>query len=67
MKLLKFYAKLLFYIPLHTILDFGIRISEFKYWNSPPVGFGGETASTGTKKLRLHTEHSCLLVNPMGT
>jgi len=25
---------------------------------------GGETASTGTKKLRLHTEHFCLLVNP---
>ena len=25
-------------------------------WIFPPVGFGGETASTGTKKLRLHTE-----------
>jgi len=28
----------------------------FEFWNFPPVGYGGETASTGTKKLRLHTE-----------
>jgi hypothetical protein len=43
--------KLLFYIPLLTISDLGIRISLLK---AGP--FGGETASTGIKKLELHTE-----------
>ena len=43
---------------------FGFRNSNF------PAGSGacgGETASTGTKKLRLHTEHFCQLVKPTGT
>ncbi len=46
-------AKLLFDIPHLTISDFGIRISDFP---AESGAFGGETASTGIKKLKLHTE-----------
>jgi hypothetical protein len=44
-------AKLLFDIPHLTISDFGIRISDFP---AESGAFGGETASTGIKKLKLH-------------
>ena len=46
-------AKLFFYISLLTISDFGIRNSDFP---AESGAYGGEMASTGTKKLRLHTE-----------
>jgi hypothetical protein len=42
----------LFYIPHLIISDFEIRASDFRF-----IRFGGETASTGIKKLELHTEH----------
>jgi hypothetical protein len=44
---------LFFSIPLLIISDFGIRISDFP---AESRAFGGEMASTGIKKLELHTE-----------
>jgi hypothetical protein len=41
----------LFYIPHLIISDFEVRASDFRF-----IRFGGETASTGIKKLELHTE-----------
>ena len=41
----------LFYIPHPIISDFEIRVSNFRF-----IRYGGETASTGIKKLELHTE-----------
>jgi hypothetical protein len=44
----------LFYIPHPMISDFEIRASDFPAESGI---YGGETASTGIKKLELHTEH----------
>ncbi len=44
---------LLFFIPHLTISDFGFWNSDFSAQSGT---YGGETASTGTKKLELHTE-----------
>jgi hypothetical protein len=46
-------TKPLFTIPHLTISDFGFRNSDFP---AESRAFGGETASTGIKKLELHTE-----------
>jgi hypothetical protein len=43
----------LFYIPHLMISDFEIRVSNFPAESGVN---GGETASTGIKKLELHTE-----------
>jgi hypothetical protein len=40
------------FLPQHSI-PFPICFGAFNF----ELTYGGETASTGTKKLRLHTEH----------
>ena len=47
-------AKLIFYIPLTLLWGLSYELSALN--SKRQFGFGGETASTGIKKLELHTE-----------
>ena len=67
-KSLIFKPNLLFHIPHHHILrSSGFELSALSFELQTKFAIGGETASTGTKKLWLHTEHFCQLVKTAGT